>query len=68
MPDDVPPRPGAPGYDEFIAHKQDAKDAPAATPMPTPTPVAQQVTAPAESRRRSRAASKPAVRGCTFRR
>ncbi len=48
MPDDVPPRPGAPGYDEFIAHKQDAKDAPAATPMPTPTPVAQQVTAPAD--------------------
>ncbi len=22
MPDDVPPRPGAPGYDEFIAHGQ----------------------------------------------
>lgn len=45
MPDDVPPRPGAPGYEEFIAHKQDAKDAPAATPAPTP--VAQQVVAPA---------------------
>ncbi len=33
MPDDVPPRPGAPGYDEFIAHgqaSQDAAKAPAA--------------------------------------
>jgi len=45
MPDDVPPRPGAPGYEEFIAHKQDAKDATAATPAPTP--VSQQVVAPA---------------------
>jgi hypothetical protein len=42
MPDDVPPRPGAPGYEEFIAHKQDGKDAPA------PTPVSQQVGAPAQ--------------------
>jgi hypothetical protein len=30
MPKDVPPRPGAPGYEEFIAHQQ-AKDAAAAT-------------------------------------
>jgi hypothetical protein len=30
MPPDVPPRPGAPGYDEFIAHGQANKDA--ATP------------------------------------
>jgi hypothetical protein len=42
LPDDVPPRPGAPGYEEFIAHKQDGKDAPA------PTPVSQQVVAPAQ--------------------
>src|SRR5271155_5405034 len=27
MPDDVPPRPGAPGYDEFIAHGQASQDA-----------------------------------------
>jgi hypothetical protein len=26
MPDDVPPRPGAPGYDEFIAHGQAGQD------------------------------------------
>jgi hypothetical protein len=30
MPKDVPPRPGAPGYEEFIAHQQ-AKDATATT-------------------------------------
>ena len=29
MSSDVPPRPGAPGYDEFIAHQQARKDAPA---------------------------------------
>jgi hypothetical protein len=28
MPKDVPPRPGAPGYDEFLVHQQ-GKDAPA---------------------------------------
>jgi hypothetical protein len=26
MPEDVPPRPGAPGYDEFIAHGQASPD------------------------------------------
>ena len=33
MPNDVPPRPGAPGYDEFIAHERARADAtaPAAT-------------------------------------
>jgi hypothetical protein len=29
MPKDVPPRPGAPGYDEFLVHQQ-GKDAPTA--------------------------------------
>jgi hypothetical protein len=32
MPDDVPPRPGAPGYDEFIAHGQAGQDQ--ARPIP----------------------------------
>src|SRR5271167_4342785 len=27
MPDDVPPRPGAPGYEEFIAHQPAKSDA-----------------------------------------
>lgn len=27
LPDDVPPRPGAPGYEEFIAHKGTTQDA-----------------------------------------
>ena len=31
MPNDVPPRPGAPGYDEFLAHQQ-RQDAAAASP------------------------------------
>jgi hypothetical protein len=30
MPKDVPPRPGAPGYEEFIAHQQGRNAAPAA--------------------------------------
>ena len=31
MPDNIPPRPGAPGYDEFIAHGQPSQDADFAT-------------------------------------
>ena len=31
MPNDVPPRPGAPGYEEFLAHQQ-RQDAAAASP------------------------------------
>jgi len=27
LPDDIPPRPGAPGYEEFIAHKGTTQDA-----------------------------------------
>jgi hypothetical protein len=38
MPNDVPPRPGAPGYDEFIARQQ-GKDATAAVPPATPVAV-----------------------------
>jgi hypothetical protein len=44
MPADVPPRPGAPGYEDFIAHKQTDTDSsnPAATgamanPQPPPS-------------------------------
>ncbi len=40
MPDDVPPRPGAPGYDEFIAHGQASQDAAKpASPAANPSPV-----------------------------
>jgi hypothetical protein len=40
MPDDVPPRPGAPGYDEFIAHGQPGNVAakPAANDPNAPAP------------------------------
>lgn len=32
MPKDVPPRPGAPGYDEFLVHQQGKDVTPAAAP------------------------------------
>jgi hypothetical protein len=38
MPKDVPPRPGAPGYEEFIAHQQ--RQDTAATPAGTPAQAA----------------------------
>lgn len=40
MPDDVPPRPGAPGYDAFIAHAQANKDASVPAAAVAPAPVA----------------------------
>ncbi len=45
MPKDVPPRPGAPGYNEFIAHQQGNEAAAPAAGAPASTPVA--ATAPA---------------------
>ena len=36
MPKDVPPRPGAPGYEEFIAHQQRQDAAAGAAPAGTP--------------------------------
>jgi hypothetical protein len=52
MPKDVPPRPGAPGYDEFIAHQQQHDEtaaapgtAPGAYPPPgAPAPAAYPAT------------------------
>jgi hypothetical protein len=32
MPKDIPPRPGAPGYDEFLVHQQGKDVTPAAPP------------------------------------
>jgi len=37
MPDDVPPRPGAPGYNAFIAHGQAGADAATGTAAPSGT-------------------------------
>src|SRR5271156_6398184 len=52
MPDDVPPRPGAPGYDEFVAHGQASQDAikpPAggANPAAASAPPVSRTTSPA---------------------
>src|SRR5579863_1101181 len=50
MPADVPPRPGAPGYDEFIAHSQANKDAaaPAVAGQKTGAPAASVAGRPAD--------------------
>jgi hypothetical protein len=46
MPKDVPPRPGAPGYDEFIAHQQSrAASAPTASTETAPPAPGAPVTA-----------------------
>ncbi|HML07342.1 MAG TPA: hypothetical protein VK430_04340 [Xanthobacteraceae bacterium] len=47
MPDDVPPRPGAPGYEEFIAHGQASKEA---TASPAATEKANAQAAPSGDR------------------
>jgi hypothetical protein len=49
MPTDVPPRPGAPGYEEFISHQQ-ARDPAASAPavsQTAPPATASQATPPA---------------------
>jgi hypothetical protein len=52
MPDDVPPRPGAPGYEEFIAHGQPSNVA--------AKPAANDANAPAPADIRTNAAALPA--------
>jgi len=51
LPDDVPPRPGAPGYDEFIAHGQAEQNAakPAAPGQKTAATTAKPAVQPAPS-------------------
>jgi hypothetical protein len=46
-PKDVPPRPGAPGYEEFIAHQQRQDVAPNAAPNAAAAPGTAAVVAPA---------------------
>lgn len=53
MPDDVPPRPGTPGYDEFIAHGQ-------TNPAPAPAPAPSAKTAAAKTKTVARPAPAPA--------
>jgi hypothetical protein len=45
LPPDVPPRPGAPGYEEFISHQEAKDEAAAAAAKPGATPAI--ATAPA---------------------
>ncbi len=66
MPNDVPPRPGAPGYDEFLIHQQ-GKDTPppaagsadAAGSAPAPANAPAPVVAPVE---RTSAQTAPAAK------
>jgi hypothetical protein len=62
MPKDVPPRPGAPGYEEFIAHqqRQDAASNTAAVPGAAPGTTA--AAAPAAAAGTTAAVPAPAVR------
>ena len=66
MPKDVPPRPGAPGYEEFIAHqrRQDAAAGSAADPgaaAQAPAPGAPVTTATTPTRTKAAPAANPAV-------
>jgi hypothetical protein len=63
MPDDVPPRPGAPGYDAFIAHGQASQDAikPAAGGANAAAPVTPVFQATPPTRAASAAQAAPAV-------
>jgi hypothetical protein len=44
MPADVPPRPGAPGYNEFIAHGLDGPDSTTNSTTPDPSAIADKST------------------------
>ena len=46
MPKDVPPRPGAPGYEEFMAHQSHQDVAPNAAPNTAAAPGTTAVVAP----------------------
>jgi hypothetical protein len=61
MPKDVPPRPGAPGYEEFIAHQQRQDAAPNAAAVPGAAPGATAVAAPATAPGTTAAVPPPAV-------
>ena len=60
MPKDVPPRPGAPGYEEFIAHQQEAPPNTAAG-APGTTPATTAVTTPAAAPGTTAAVPPPAA-------
>ena len=59
MPDDVPPRPGAPGYDEFISH--DGADQDATRSVAGPGTRAPEFVATGTSATGKKAAGKPIV-------
>jgi hypothetical protein len=58
-PKDVPPRPGAPGYEEFIAHQQRQDVAPNGAPNAAAAPGTTAVVAPAGAAPGTTAAAAP---------
>jgi hypothetical protein len=62
MPNDVPPRPGAPGYEEFISHQQGGNaPAPAAAAVPGAPPAAAPLPAAVNANTGTTAQVMPAV-------
>jgi hypothetical protein len=61
MPKDVPPRPGAPGYEEFIAHQQRQDAAAAGEPVQAGATTAPGTTGTTPSAATAAPASRPAV-------
>jgi hypothetical protein len=59
MPNDVPPRPGAPGYEEFLAHQQ-RQDAVPSTPVDANTQATPVVASPNKTSGRPPVADQPA--------
>lgn len=58
MPKDVPPRPGAPGYEEFLAHQQ-RQDAAASSSADANTQATSAVASPNKTGGRTPAANQP---------
>jgi hypothetical protein len=58
MPKDVPPRPGAPGYEEFLAHQQ-RQDAAASPPADANAPTTSVVASPNKTGGRTPATNQP---------
>jgi hypothetical protein len=58
MPKDVPPRPGAPGYEEFLAHQQ-RQDAAASSPADANTQTTSVVASPNKTGGRPPPANQP---------
>jgi hypothetical protein len=60
MPKDVPPRPGAEGYDQFLAHQQGQDAAAASSPADANTPARSTIVSSSKVSGRTPPANQPA--------